>query len=144
MPNRVSRTTKSRQPSQRQTAQNNTIDKPLARVVCDTWFSLERSPTMKTRLTPLHLKLLLHAYSHPEPWPHNGGCATEYEQHLATAGLVQLHKDGTYYECTEMGKAHVDQICALQFPTQAWVAATGELIRCDWLNAKGESQTPAE
>jgi hypothetical protein len=86
---------------------------------------------MKTRLTPLHLKLLLHAYSHPEPWPHNGGCSDEYEQHLVTAGLVQLaaHTEhASYYECTEKGKAHVEQLCTMQFPRQAWIAANGEVL----------------
>lgn len=63
---------------------------------------------MKTKLTPLHLKLLLHAYSHPEPWPHNGGCSADYEQQLVSSGLVQLADGGDYYECTERGIAHVE------------------------------------
>jgi hypothetical protein len=83
---------------------------------------------MKTRLTPLHLKLLLHAYSHHEPWPHNGGCALEYEQHLVADGLVQLAEHASYYECTDKGKAHVEQLCTLQFPRPAWIAENGDVL----------------
>ena len=83
---------------------------------------------MKTKLTPLHIKLLLHAYSHPEPWPHNGGCSDEYEKHLVSAGLVKIADDGGYYDCTEKGKAHVEQICTMQFPRQAWIAADGTVL----------------
>lgn len=84
---------------------------------------------MDTIFTPLHLKLLLHAYSHPEPWPHNGGCAHEYEQQLVLSGLIQSHASGHYYECTQKGRAHVEQLCRLPFPTQVWMAANGEILK---------------
>jgi tellurite resistance-related uncharacterized protein len=86
---------------------------------------------MNTRLTPLHLKLLLHAYSHCEPWHHDGGCALEYEQHLVEPGLVQLtvNRDNvSYYECTDKGKAHIEQLMSLQFPTQAWINKDGDVL----------------
>lgn len=83
------------------------------------------------QLTPLHLKLLLHACSHCEPWPHNGGCALEYEQHLVELGLIQLaaHAEhASYYECTAKGKAHVEQLMNLALPQQAWVGANGDVL----------------
>jgi hypothetical protein len=79
-------------------------------------------------LSPLHLKLLLHAYTHCEPWPHNGGCALEYEEHLATAGLVKLSDDGKYYQCTGMGEAHIWQILNLPLPIPGWMDANGKTI----------------
>lgn len=82
-------------------------------------------------LTPLHLKLLLHAYSRCEPWPYNGGCALEYEQHLVSLGLVQLasHTEhASYYECTAKGKAHVEQLMNLPLPRQAWIGANGDVL----------------
>ena len=79
-------------------------------------------------MTPLHLKLLLHAFTHAEPWPHNGGCALEYEQHLVSAGLVQKSEDGDYYECTQQGRAHIVQLSNIPLPTQKWVGADGKII----------------
>lgn len=86
---------------------------------------------MNPRLTPLHLKLLLHAYSHCEPWPHNhSGVAKDYEADLAKEGLVQRHEDtdSSYWECTDKGKAHVEQLMSLPFPTQAWINKDGQVL----------------
>lgn len=70
-----------------------------------------------------------------EPWPHNGGCAAEYLGHLADAGLIERHDDleSGMWVCTEKGKAHVEQLLSLQFPTQAWISASGEVLR-PWPN----------
>lgn len=86
---------------------------------------------MNTRLTPLHLKLLLHAFTMAEPWPHKEGCAAEYEGDLADAGLIERHEDleRSMWVCTDKGKAHVEQLLALQFPTQAWISASGEVLK---------------
>ncbi len=89
---------------------------------------------MNTQLTPLHLKLLLHAFSHCEPWPHNGGCALEYEQHLVDAGLIQRavnRGNVVYHECTDKGVAHVEQLLSLPLPTRAWVGKDGKVLRIE-------------
>ena len=84
------------------------------------------------KLTPLHLKLLLHHYTHPEPWPHKGGCANEYEEQLRSEGLLQLAPPiqvDRDYLVTDKGRAHVEQLLTLPFPTQAWVNESGQVIQ---------------
>lgn len=86
---------------------------------------------MKTRMTPLHLKLLLHAYCHPEPWPHESPASREYEAQLKDADLITMDADTDgplYWICTEKGKAHVEQLCTLPLPRQMWVNAIGEVL----------------
>jgi hypothetical protein len=41
---------------------------------------------------------------------------------------VKLADKGDYYECTERGIAHVEQICTLPLPRQAWVNENNEPI----------------
>lgn len=86
---------------------------------------------MNTQWTPLHLKLLLQVYTLAEPGPNCGGCEAEYEGHLADAGLIELYGDSNckVWVCTDKGKAHVQQLLSLKIPTQAWISASGELLR---------------
>jgi len=84
---------------------------------------------MKTRLTPLHLKLLIHAYVHPEPWPYQNETVAEYLRHLESSGLIEPCHNTDYYVCTDIGKAHMEQLLTLPFPTQGWFSASGEPIK---------------
>ena len=79
-------------------------------------------------LTPLHLKLLLHAYTTPAAWLNPSPAARDYQQDLVEAGLIEWSKSGDWFECTSRGKAHVNQLCSLSFPEQAWVGADGRVI----------------
>jgi hypothetical protein len=37
-----------------------------------------------------------------------------------------------YYMTTARGRAHVNQLCALPWPKEAWQNAHGEIIRDPW------------
>jgi hypothetical protein len=80
--------------------------------------------------TPLHLKLLLHTYTTPESWPHNASAVLDYQTELAEAGLIQRHEDtdASYWECTEKGKAHVQQLLTLPLPIPAWINKDGQVL----------------
>jgi len=87
-------------------------------------------PMKPELLTPLHLQILLHAYSYPSPWPRSGGVNETYQQELHELGMIQKTKkpDEFYYECTDRGRAHVSQLLMLPFPTQAWIDASGNVL----------------
>lgn len=78
-------------------------------------------------LTPLHLDILLHAFT-STPWKNNTEISTHFVAELQSAGLMQLSNDGLRHEITAKGRAHVSQICSLPFPTLEWVSATKEVI----------------
>ena len=84
---------------------------------------------MTIRFSPLHLELLLHAYTKPVPWPDATPLTMEYQEHLFAAGLVRFSNEGTYYECTDKGRAHCKQLLELPLPTQEWVSATGKVMK---------------
>ncbi len=80
-------------------------------------------------MTPLHIKILLHYYSHYEPWPYNGGCALEYTHNLVDWGLLEVTDDVNVCKCTNKGNAHIEQIVNLPLPTQAWIDHAGKVIK---------------
>jgi len=82
----------------------------------------------KMKFTPLHLSLLIQAYSHPALWPNRNVTVEAYEAHLVTFGLIK-ESDGGYYDCTERGKAHVEQLLSIPLPFQAWIGVNGEIIK---------------
>ncbi len=80
------------------------------------------------KLTPLHLKLLLHHYTIPEPWE---GQASMHEEQLRNAGLLELAHPSQIdrsYLVTDKGRAHIVQLLALPYPVQAWVGHDGEVL----------------
>ena len=79
------------------------------------------------KFTPLHLSLLIQAYSYPTLWPHRNCVVESYEAHLVTFGLIKM-TEGGYYDCTERGLAHVEQLLSIPLPAQAWIGVNGEII----------------
>jgi len=91
-----------------------------------------------TKLTPLHIEILFHCYTNPAPHDNRSDTAQEYTRHLEVDGLIVRKTDtGAFYEfkevpvyqCTPKGRAHIEQILALPYPTQAWISTSGEIIK---------------
>lgn len=93
-------------------------------------------------LTPLHLQILIHYCVTPVEWPHMVGVNFEYHQDLEEWGLLTARPrkdsdpvppDATsvstiLYVCTEKGRVHLQQLCSLPLPRQAWLNMNGEVI----------------
>ena len=80
-------------------------------------------------MTQLHLKLLLHHYTHVEPWE---GEAQKFEEELRMEGLLKIplpDSDVGPYQVTERGYAHLQQILSLPLPEPAWINANGAVIQ---------------
>jgi len=94
--------------------------------------------TPPRKLSPLHIQILLHSYVSPEPFPFQNDTVSEYHRHLDADGLIrrkastavvyQEPPEPVRWECTPKGRAHIEQISTLPYPTQAWVSASGSLI----------------
>lgn len=80
-------------------------------------------------MTSLHLKLLLHHYTHNEPW---GGQASAFEEQLRAEGLLEItppNIQGGPYRVTDKGEAHIQQLLDLPLPTLAWIDRDGQVIQ---------------
>ena len=79
-------------------------------------------------MTPNDIEILIHYHVSPEPHPRITAPAVESATlMLEENGLIQ-RIDGIY-RTTERGRAHVEQLCNLDFPRAAWVGANGEVLR---------------
>lgn len=79
-------------------------------------------------MTPLHIKILLHVYCSPEPYPTaENATVKDYTQELSRVGLIELSRNTAHYECTERGALHVEQLLDLPLPQHAWKMANGEV-----------------
>ena len=78
-------------------------------------------------MTPIAIEILLHFHASPLPHPLSAypAVAAEIESQLKN-GLIEPDKGA--YRTTERGKAHVQQLCNLPFPTQMWVDKDGNKI----------------
>lgn len=80
-------------------------------------------------LTPLHLKLLLHAYRNRDSWPFfNQLIQDELDALQHSLGLITPVDEDWQWETTARGDAHVRQLLALPLPEKAWVGADGRVI----------------
>ena len=81
-------------------------------------------------MSPLAIRILLHCYYSPRPWPHECAESKRIIEDLVDEGLLVLdHEGGRIFNSTGRGDAHVRQLCALPFPERAWIDAHGELIK---------------
>jgi len=81
-------------------------------------------------LTPLHLMLLLHYHTTPEPWPQATAPAVRvYTEHLLRLELIQRdpkeirHES---YDITQRGIAFVESLCTAPLPVERWVIPNQE------------------
>lgn len=82
-------------------------------------------------MTPCAIEVLIHCHVSNEPHPRKDFPAVREEfENLEANGLIRMYgSHGVYaYTTTEKGAAHVAQLCATPFPTQAWLDAQGKVI----------------
>ena len=80
-------------------------------------------------MSPLEIRILLHCYAFCEPWSHMDNAAhVQIFGHLEEEGLIELSDKSGYYNTTSRGSAHVEQLCQLPWPMQAWVDSNGKVI----------------
>lgn len=79
-------------------------------------------------MTPNDIEILIHCHVCPAPHPriaHNGNVITKFIQ----LGLIEEADKRNCYRTTSRGAAHVEQLCNLALPTQAWIGADGKVIK---------------
>lgn len=75
------------------------------------------------KMTPLHLLILINAYTgiRPQIYP-DSDASEDYASELESAGMIELSPyQGVTWEITEKGKAHIQALEALPFPVATWV-----------------------
>lgn len=83
-------------------------------------------------MTPNSIEILIHCHTTPAKHPRFDAPAVRetfefFEQHgLIERNQNERYKDG--YKTTDRGAAHIEQLCNLPLPINAWVDKNGELI----------------
>jgi len=80
-------------------------------------------------LTPNDIDVLIHfcVCSGRHEWQ-DTPAVKESIQKFLNDGLLGFSSNPSGYEITKKGKAHLEQLCNLPYPVQAWVDASGNLI----------------
>lgn len=74
------------------------------------------------------IEVLLHCHTRPIVHPRiDEPAVKEALISLSVNGLIE-QRGNDYYETTDKGMAHVEQICGLPWPTQAWIGENGNII----------------
>ncbi len=82
-------------------------------------------------MTPNDIDVLLHYYVSSTEHPRiNSPAVKETIHNFIDNGLIQsTDVVGQHqYETTPKGSAHVAQLCALPWPTKAWIGVVGKVI----------------
>ena len=80
-------------------------------------------------LTPSTIEVLIHCYVSPVPHPRiTAPAVVEGLEELHMLGLIEPSKVEGAYVTTARGVAHIEQVCRLTLPIQAWIGADGEVI----------------
>jgi len=78
-------------------------------------------------MTPNEIEVLIHCHVSPTDHPRKDAPAVrDALQNFLHCELVE-NVDGIYYT-TSRGRAHIAQLCNIEFPAQAWVTKHGEII----------------
>ena len=81
------------------------------------------------RLSPLHIRLLLHSDVSPETYEPWSKTAKDYLDQLRSLGAVEPEGDNlTIYRTTPLGKAWVTAICDMPPPRMAFLDSNGKEI----------------
>lgn len=70
-----------------------------------------------SKLTPLHIELLIHYHVSAGPWPRPSVASKQYTRHLLDWNLIRADM-GVGYRSTEGGAMLLDAMCALPVPRQ--------------------------
>lgn len=81
-------------------------------------------------LTPNDIDVLIHCRTTPEPHPYlHTPAGQESHRKLERNGVIYFDTKAGWFRTTAKGDAHVRQICALPFPTTAFIDAAGNVIK---------------
>lgn len=79
-------------------------------------------------MTPNDIEILIHCHVSPAVHPRADAPAVQQAlRSLETNGLIE-QRDGEGYSTTSRGQAHMEQLCGLAWPVEAWVGADGKVI----------------
>ena len=79
-------------------------------------------------MTPNDIEVLIHCHVSPSVHPRADAPAVrDALRSLEANGLIE-QRDQEYYHTTDRGRAHINQLCSLSWPIQAWVNYAGEVI----------------
>ena len=77
-------------------------------------------------MTPSDIEVLIHCHVSPTRHPRESAPAIrETLRSLVANGLIRQEDEG-HYSTTDRGRAHIEQLCSLPWPTQAWINYKGE------------------
>lgn len=82
---------------------------------------------MILKLTPLHLKLLIHCYCNPEEFSPWSDTAQEFLNDFVVQGVAR-RLDGNIFELTKLGEAWLNAIRSVPVPRIAYLDAQGREI----------------
>jgi predicted transcriptional regulator len=83
---------------------------------------------LEIEMTPNDIEILIHCHVSPSVHPRDNAPAVQQAlRSLVTNGLIE-QIDGGGYHTTPRGKAHIEQLCGLSWPVEAWVGADGKVI----------------
>ena len=81
-------------------------------------------------MTPNDIEILIHCHVSPTPHPREGDSAVrESLNNFVWHELIRIDINGIY-RTTERGAAHLEQLCDMPLPRNAWVDASGRIIEC--------------
>jgi len=79
-------------------------------------------------MTPNDIEILIHCHVSPTIHPRAGATGVKAAlRSMERNGLIE-ELDGFRYTTTSRGKAHIEQMCRLKWPVEAWVGADGKII----------------
>lgn len=82
-------------------------------------------------MTPNDIDVLLHCHCCRAVHPRNHASAVQDSiSWMRREGLIE-QQDHEWYVTTARGKAHAQQLCGLELPTEQWVGANGEIINVE-------------
>ena len=82
-------------------------------------------------MTPLEIEVLLHIYYRADPPPRLQAPAVQSAiAWFRDLDLIRAGEDEVY-KITSRGKAHINQLCALDIPTEAWAGSDGLIIKVE-------------
>lgn len=73
----------------------------------------------RLEISPLGIRMLMHFYAYPTPWPEPSQAALDLRLRFERADLISpehVMGDPWFRRTTERGRAYVDMICATPFP----------------------------
>ena len=80
-------------------------------------------------MSPSDIEVLIWCHCRAETHPRIKAPAVNGAiQQFLSAGLIEAHDHFDFYITTDRGAAHINQLCSVEWPTQAWIDNNGNVI----------------